>query len=214
MTSYVYLEISMVVIVEGVEIGCRCWNVGTSPPVGVRNIKTILNGRKQQLRDLMLWWPYILTQAKERRRRSAITHMSKSSLPSPERNGVEITSVRTKKTRYLWWIHVSQPSDALTRFSWLCLPVNLRGPVTPLSPVWDLIGTGPHSGPILSTRDHIFITHWTTQRLCGQFMGWNLRNRDNLLEDNRKSLKPRCSGWVSVQERRLSNLTLFPWPRV
>lgn len=37
----------MVVIVEGVKIGCRCWNIRTSPPVGGRSIKTLLNGRKQ-----------------------------------------------------------------------------------------------------------------------------------------------------------------------
>lgn len=134
MTSYVYLEISMVVIVEGVEIGCRCWNVGTSPPVGVRNIKTILNGRKQQLRDLMLWWPYILTQAKERRRRSAITHMSKSSLPSPERNGVEITSVRTKKTRVTcdeFMFHSLQmlsPGSAGSAFQWISEDQSLHSP--------------------------------------------------------------------------------------
>lgn len=38
----------MVVIVEGVEIGRRCWNVGASPPVGSTNTKTILNGRKRR----------------------------------------------------------------------------------------------------------------------------------------------------------------------
>lgn len=38
----------MVDIVEGLEIGCRCWNVGaSSPPVGMRNLNIAFNGRKQ-----------------------------------------------------------------------------------------------------------------------------------------------------------------------
>lgn len=60
--------------------------------------------------------------------------------------------------------------DDLT-IGWLCLPVNLRGPVTPLSKICDLIGAGPDLGTILNARDQIFITHRTVQRLCGGFMG-------------------------------------------
>lgn len=47
-TSSVYLEISMVVVVEGVEIRCRCWNVGTPPPVGEKDMRAILNGRTRR----------------------------------------------------------------------------------------------------------------------------------------------------------------------
>lgn len=46
----------------------------------------------------MFQWPYILAKAKERRRRSTVTPKRMSSLPSLEKNEVEITSVWTKKT--------------------------------------------------------------------------------------------------------------------
>lgn len=164
-------------------------------------------------------WAYILKQAKERSRRSAVTHKSKSSLPSLENKGVETASVQTKKTCDLWGPHVSQPSETLTklwvRFRWFRLPAKLGGPVTPNPPVWAVIGFGPQSGPILSTREQIFITHWTTQRLCYQIMGRNLRNRDNFSKDERKSFqRAHTAALVGVQERTRSNLTLVPGPRV
>lgn len=76
--------------------------------------------------------------------------------------------------------------DDLTMFGRLCLPVNLRGPITPLSPIWDLIGAGPDLGTILNARDQVFITHRTVQILCGDFMGWNLRQKQCL----KKSVHP------------------------
>lgn len=82
----------------------------------------------------MFQWPYILTQAKERRRRSAIAHKRKSSLPSPERNEVVITSVRTKKTRVTCdecMFHSLQklsPASADSAFQWISEDQSLHTP--------------------------------------------------------------------------------------
>lgn len=44
--SYAYLEISMIVVVEGVEIRGGSWDVGTSPPpLDIESTKTSWNGR-------------------------------------------------------------------------------------------------------------------------------------------------------------------------
>lgn len=47
--SYAYLEISVIVVVEGVEIRGRSWDVGTSPPpLDMESTKTSWNGRGQR----------------------------------------------------------------------------------------------------------------------------------------------------------------------
>lgn len=47
--NYAYLEISVIVVVEGVEIGGRSWDVGTSPPpLDMESTKTSWNGRGQR----------------------------------------------------------------------------------------------------------------------------------------------------------------------
>lgn len=84
--------------------------------------------------DLMFRWPYILMHAKERRRRSTRTHKKKSSWPSPERNGVEVTSVQTKKTRYLYLVQcftaseMISPCSAGSVFQWISGDQSLHCP--------------------------------------------------------------------------------------
>lgn len=47
--SYAYLEISMIVVVEGVEIRGRSWDVGTSPPpLDMESTNTSWNRRGQR----------------------------------------------------------------------------------------------------------------------------------------------------------------------
>lgn len=187
--SYVYLEISMIVVVEGVEIGGRSWDVGTSPPpLDTETTKTSWTGREQRscvLFNLSTTLHFKTSKEKEQgehhrteeefltqsRKKWAVCEGKENPLPVPD--------------------PTFQPLEAaLTVSSRLGLPVNLRGPVAPLSRIKDLGGPGPHSGAVLGARDQVFIPHVTIQRLCVDFVGRNLRNRNSVLKQPSKRGHP------------------------
>lgn len=173
-----------------------------------------MGGNGMAVWPLRFRWPYILIQAKERRRRSTITHKRKSSFLSPPKKGVEITSAGTKRTHVIcddFMLHSLQklsPGSAGSAFQWSSEDQALHSP-------WYESWLGldrtraPYSAP--GTRFSALTEHFRDSVINS----WDeICETGKSIKAHRETLKPGHSCWVSVQERRLSKLTLFPWPRV